>query len=121
MISLARFLGGLGVVTAGALLYTTQQVALVRSSYALDQTELRAASARDEREHLQHQVLALKSPAQLEARLAALDVALAPTGREQIVRVAVPWPAIPANATLPRRLAWWNWTGSAAQAEAQGE
>ena len=122
MISLARFLNGLGLVTAGALLYTTQQVALVRSSYLLDQAELRATAARDEREHLQHQVLALKSPAQLEARLAALDVELAPTGREQIVRVAVPWPATPASPILPRRLAWWHWTGSAAQAEeAQGE
>ena len=119
--SLARFVSRLAMVTTGALIYTAQQVALVRSSYVLDQSELRVAAARDEREHLQHQVLALKSPARLEARLAALDVELAPTGREQIVRVAVPWPATPASAATPRRLAWWNFTGSAAQAEAQGE
>lgn len=117
--SLARFLGGVAIVTVGALGYTMQQVALVRAGYAVDQQELRAASARNERAYLRHQVLTLKSPAQLETRLAALNVELAPTGREQIVRVAVPWTA--AAGAAPQRLAWWRLVGGVAQAEAQGD
>ena len=119
--SLARFMGGLLVVTVGALGYTMQQVALVRSGYAVDQYELRAAAARNERDHLQHQVLALKSPAQLETRLAALNVELAPTGREQIVRVAVPWTEASGGAAAPQRLAWWDLFRGSNQAEARGE
>ena len=119
--SLARFLGGLIIVTVGALGYTMQQVTLVRAGYLLDQYELRAAAARNEREHLQHQVLALKSPAQLETRLAALNVDLAPTGREQIVRVAVPWTEAAGTGGALQRLAWWHLFGSTNQAEAQGE
>ena len=117
--SLARFVGGLAVVTTAALGYTMQQVAIVRASYRLDQTELRVAAAREEQEHLRHQVLTLRSPAQLEARLAALNVELAPTGREQIVRVVTSWPAA---VTPPQhRFAWQHLFGGAAQAEAQGD
>ena len=120
--TLARFLGLVTVVTVGALAYTMQQVTLVRAGYALDQSELRVAAARNEQQHLQHQVLALKSPAQLEARLASLDVELAPAGREQIVRVSVPWTPEAAGASAaPARVAWWNVFGGAAQAEAQGD
>src|SRR3989338_1742487 len=105
---LARFLGSLVVVTIGALGYTMQQVALVRAGYVVDQYELRATAAKNERAHLQHQVLTLKSPAQLETRLAALNVELAPTGREQIVRMAVPWTEASGSAAAPQRLAWWD-------------
>lgn len=117
---LARFLGGLAIITTAALGYTMQQIALVRASYRLDQTELRMAAAREEQEHLRHQVLALQSPAQLEARLAALNVELAPTGREQVVRMITPWP-VAETPPAPRRFAWQHLFGGTGQAEAQGE
>ena len=118
--NLARFLGWVAAGTVAALLYTMQQVALVRAGYRLDQAALRVDAARNELEHLQHQVLALKSPAQLEARLASLDVELAPVGREQIVRVSVPWTGAAAAAPA-HQLAWWRVLSGAPPAEAQGE
>ena len=103
--TLKRFLTVLSLVTLGALLYTHQQLGLVRMSYALDERHDQWQIASQRHSYLQMKVLALASPQQLDHHLSQAEVHLAFPPQTRVVRVAKAAAERPAVAWNPR-LAW---------------
>lgn len=85
---LSKFLATVSLVAIISLLIVHQEIELVKASYKIQSNSNKLNDLLDRNKILEYNVIALKTPTNLESRLKSCDVKLVWPEREQVMKLA---------------------------------